>query len=161
MALKWIPWLVANEFVHMRSFLVPLIDHESIPPDLRRRIRTRIKSGIRLIKIRAVVYAIMFPAILAVAASVIFIALEELLGAGLVDGLESVFALVLQVVGFLFVIAAIALFIVQRSLQLLRVDVYMLSMEAVALGIKAGGPTPSTQNVQLRKPKMSSSRSDR
>ncbi len=161
MALKWIPWLIANEFVHMRSFLVPLIDHESVPPDLRRRLRKRIKSGIRLVKIRAVVYAIMFPAVLALAASMIFIALEEVLSAGLVEGLESLFAVILQVVGFLFVIAAIALFIVQRALQLLRVDVYMLSMEAVALGVKAGGPTPSTQVVKLRKTKTSSDRSGR
>lgn len=151
MVFHWIPWLLANEFKHMASFTGRLLEHESIPPKLAKRLERRIKRGMKLVMIRIALYAIVYSAVLAIAASLVFVALEDLVGSEVVSELETVFAFVLRVLSFFVVAAFIALVIVSRALALLRVDIYFLSMEAVALSVNADGPKPSTQRVRMKK----------
>lgn len=150
MVFGWLPWLLANEFKHMESFTDRLLKHETTPPKLAHRLHKRIKRGNKLIIIRVGLYAIVYSAVLAIAASLVFVALEDLVGGTVVSELEAMFAFILRVLSFFVIAAVIALVIVSRALALLRVDIYFLSMEAVALSIKAGGPKPSTQRVRMK-----------
>lgn len=161
MAFKWIPWLMANEFVHIRAFMQPLLGDESIPKTLRRRVRKRIRSGLRLVKIRAGLYAIMFSAVITLLAGMVFLALEEVLAEELVGLLRSLFAIVMTIVSPLALVAVIGVFVVERAMKLLKTDIYILSMEAVVLGAKAGAPMPSGQSVKLVKKKRRKRRSGR
>lgn len=150
MAFGWIPWLLANEFKHMESFTGRMLKHDSMPPKLATRLDRRIKRGHKLILVRVGLYAVVYSTVLAIAASLVFVALEDLVGGTIVSDLQSIFEFVLKVVSFVVIPAVVALVIVSRALALLRVDIYFLSMEAVAISIKADGPKPSTQRVRMR-----------
>jgi hypothetical protein len=151
--LRWIKWLLANEFMHMHSFLGPLLNHPSVPSEIRERLERRLDNGNRLMKIRVAIYVIMFPAVLGILAWMVVDALEQVVTGPFIEALRATLTIVLQIVSLLFIISGIALILVQRAILLVRVDAMVLAMEVVALGSKTGAPMPSSQIVKMKKPK--------
>ena len=150
MGVRLSEWFLANKYQHMRSFLEPSWGHEVIDDRLRARLQRRLRTAVRLIKVRFGLFVIVYAGVLGTAGATLLNWIAERFGAGLFAFASTAFATIVAVASLLAILAGIGILLINRTLSLLDADVYMLSMEVVARVVQAGGPVPSEAYVRRR-----------
>lgn len=146
-----IRWFLSNRYVHMRSFLGPSLEEAAVPERLRERLRPRLASAMRLAKIRVGLFALIYAAILGTVGAAMVEYLARVFGGQLFTLAGQAFALLVAFAALLAIMGLVGLAVVNRTLAILEVEIYVLGMEVVSRCVVDGDANlPSSQYVRAR-----------
>lgn len=125
-------WIVRNKFLHIRTFMQPVLDSGHVPARLKSRIQRRVVNAQRLVVARAGVYAILVVA----AVGSVLIGLTNALAARYTAFVTLV---VYGAILFSGSLGVVALALLNRSLGIIEAEIYVLSMHAMSHHVHSGG----------------------